>query len=475
MAKLEVEIIGDSRSLEKAFARSSKSAKSFNKDITAVGSKTKSGFSGLTRTVGLLTGGLGVAGLAGAAHAAFSEMEDSQRVAAQTAAVLKSTGSAANVSAKQVDDLAQSLLKKSGIDDETIKSGENLLLTFTNIRNEVGKGNDIFTQATKTATDMSVALGQDMKSSAIQLGKALNDPVKGITALRRVGVSFSKSQIDLIKHLVATGHTMEAQKVILAELHKEFGGSAAAAGKTLGGQLNVLRETLRNVGGEIAQKLAPTITRLLQRMNKWLSSSKNQKQIMDTVNSVVKTLTTGVNILRGAFGLLSKVVGGNTNAIKLLVAAYATWKIAKITSSVAGLASKFLTLGGNAKTAATEARGVGLAMKSLAGIGVITLGVELLIHKDAVDKAVSSFLDKHGLPGGTNRLTRAQANQQFGKLAGTFGLKTAERLTAPARRREPAIVVHGGVHVHGVTNPRELQDAITKNSRGRPVRRRGDP
>ena len=172
-------------------ARSSKSAKSFNKDITSAGSKTKSGFSGLTRTVGLLTGGLGVAGLAGAAHAAFSEMEDSQKVAAQTAAVLKSTGGAANVSAKQVDDLAQSLLNKSGIDDEAIKSGENLLLTFTNIRNEVGKGNDIFNQATKTCTDMSVALGQDMKSSAIQLGKALNDPVKGITALRRVGVSFS--------------------------------------------------------------------------------------------------------------------------------------------------------------------------------------------------------------------------------------------------------------------------------------------
>jgi hypothetical protein len=86
-----------------------------------------------------------------------------------------------------VGDLATAVSKKAGIDDEAIQSGENLLLTFTNVGNEVGKGNDIFSQATQTMTDMSVALGTDMKSSAIQLGKALNDPVQGISALQRIG------------------------------------------------------------------------------------------------------------------------------------------------------------------------------------------------------------------------------------------------------------------------------------------------
>ena len=76
-------------------------------------------------------------------------MGEAQKVSAQTRAVLKSTGKAAKVSAKQVDQLAEALMTKSGVDDEVIKSGENMLLTFTNIRNEVGKGNKIFTQATK--------------------------------------------------------------------------------------------------------------------------------------------------------------------------------------------------------------------------------------------------------------------------------------------------------------------------------------
>ena len=75
---------------------------------------------------------------------------------------------------------------------------------------------------------MSAALGQDMKSSSIQLGQALNDPIKGITALSRVGVSFTEQQKSQIKRMVETGDTMGAQKVILRELNREFKGSAEA-------------------------------------------------------------------------------------------------------------------------------------------------------------------------------------------------------------------------------------------------------
>jgi len=46
---------------------------------------------------------------------------------------------------------------------------------------------------------MSTAMGQDLKSSAIQLGKALNDPIQGVAALiarwRAVHPSSSKKQI----------------------------------------------------------------------------------------------------------------------------------------------------------------------------------------------------------------------------------------------------------------------------------------
>jgi hypothetical protein len=156
--------------------------------------------------------------------------------------------------------LAEALMHKSGVDDEAIQSGENLLLTFTNVQNQVGKGNDIFNQATSTMLDMSVALGQDTKSSAVQLGKALNDPIKGITALSRVGVSFTAGQKAQIKAMVDAGDTMGAQKIILAELNKEFGGSAEAAGKTLPGQISILKESFSNLAGELTATLVPALS-----------------------------------------------------------------------------------------------------------------------------------------------------------------------------------------------------------------------
>jgi phage-related minor tail protein len=103
-----------------------------------------------------------------------------------------------------------------------------MLLTFRNIRNEAGKGNDIFNRSTRVLLDMSKALGVDSSKAAIQLGKALNDPVKGITALRRVGVTFTEQQQKQIDTLVKSGRTLDAQKMILRELTKEFGGSAVA-------------------------------------------------------------------------------------------------------------------------------------------------------------------------------------------------------------------------------------------------------
>ena len=182
-----------------------------------------------------------------------------------TQQVIKTTGGAAHITAGQVDALATSISNKTGVDDDAVKSGENMLLTFTNVRNEVGKGNDIFNQATGIVTDMSVALGQDTKSSAIQLGKALNDPIKGITALQRVGVSFTDAQRKQIASLVKHGDTLGAQKVIMKELGREFGGAATAAADPM----QKLGTQLSNTGKSIAAQLLP----YLNKAADWISKS----------------------------------------------------------------------------------------------------------------------------------------------------------------------------------------------------------
>ena len=192
-----------------------------DKDITSFGSKVGSGFK---KALIPATGALLAMGVVG--KAAFANLQDGAKNAAQTEQVIKTTGGAANVTAKHVDELSMSLRRQAGVDDDLVHVGANMLLTFTNVRNEVGKGNDIFDRATATVLDMSTALGQDTKSSAIQLGKALNDPIKGVTALQRVGVSFTDAQKQQIKSMVESGNVMGAQKLILGELNKEFGGAS---------------------------------------------------------------------------------------------------------------------------------------------------------------------------------------------------------------------------------------------------------
>lgn len=181
------------------------------------------------------------------------------KVEAQTGAVLKSTGMKAGVTAKQIRSQADAIETLTGVESEAIQEGQNLLLTFTGIRNGVGKGNDIFNQTTQIMTDMSVALGTDAKGSAIQLGKALNDPIKGVSALSRVGVSFTDKQKSQIAALVKSGRVMDAQKIILKELNTEFGGSAKAAGGTFAGSLKKAQNAVGNAAESVVTSLLPAI------------------------------------------------------------------------------------------------------------------------------------------------------------------------------------------------------------------------
>lgn len=197
---------------------------------------------------------------------AIAEAQEAAKVTAQTEAVIKSMGGVANVTADHVGKLAESLSNKTAIDDEAIQGAENLLLTFGKVRNEVGKGNNIFDQATEAAVDMSVALGTDAKGAALQVGKALNDPLKGITALTRAGVSFTEQQKDQIKAMVASGDTLGAQKLILSELTKQFGGSAAAAATPM----DKLRVTFANFQETLGTALLPVINQVVGALSKFL-------------------------------------------------------------------------------------------------------------------------------------------------------------------------------------------------------------
>ena len=255
---------GDASSVETA-------ANQAGNAVDSVGSKAKSSGGGFSALQTIATGafmaiGEAAVNIAGSALSklgdfvagSIKEAADWNKVTAQTAAVVKSTGMAAGFTATQLGNMASNMSAASGqsiFSDDAILGSENVLATFTEI-----KGTS-FTGATQAVLDISQAMGTDLQSSAVQVGKALNDPIAGISALSRVGVTFSEDQKAMIKTMVETGDVAGAQQVILNELSKEFGGSAAAAVDTFAGQQIVLAEQFKNVQQSLGEALMPILMR----------------------------------------------------------------------------------------------------------------------------------------------------------------------------------------------------------------------
>ena len=254
--KVEVAIVGDASGVSRAFRQAEGAAGRFGKGgkLGSVGMGLLAGAAaGATVAIGQ--------GLVSAFRTGITEFSEAQKVSAQTAAALKSTGGAAGVTQKHIEDMASSLQKQTGLQDDAIQSSQNLLLTFTKISNA---GPDkIFDRATRATADLSVALGKDMNSSAMMVGKALNDPIKGVTALGRAGVQFTASQKATIKSLVDTGNVAGAQKMILKELETQVGGSAKAFGETTPGQIEKAKRSFEDLTQGVVTAVAPLAAAVL--------------------------------------------------------------------------------------------------------------------------------------------------------------------------------------------------------------------
>ena len=277
-------------------------SKRAEKDGSAVSTRFGLGFNGAFGGIVSRSAGLFVAGFAAIKGAQIfsgfiKDAAESEKIARITANAIKATGGAAHISADQVGELATSISNKTAIDDEQVQTAANMLLTFKNIRNEAGKGNDVFNQATQAAADLSVQFG-GIDGASKQLGKALNDPIKGTTALAKAGVTFTDQQKKQIETLVKSGDVLGAQKIILKEIEGQVGGAAAAAAdpmarlSVIGGNLaekfgGVLLPTVNRFAGFLSDKAAPALGALLEKADAF-TKSKGFQDFLASVESGAK-------------------------------------------------------------------------------------------------------------------------------------------------------------------------------------------
>lgn len=259
-----------------------------DKAINNLGKSIKAGSSAMVSNltkIGVVAGGALVA----ATTAGVQSLADLSRVQQQTAAVLASTKAVSGQTAESIRKLAEESENLTTVDDKVVQAGENMLLTFTNI------GADVFPSATKAMVDMAIAMnggsveGIDLSATAIQLGKALNDPIKGVTALRKVGVQLTAEQEKQIKAFMKAGKVSEAQKIILSELTTEFGNAGAAAGKDFGAGIRRLQDAGEDLTMALATGLMPVLTKAAQ----WLQTKLTSPSVMASIRSFGDDLARG--------------------------------------------------------------------------------------------------------------------------------------------------------------------------------------
>ena len=240
---------------------------------SVLGGASTGGLLKMAGALGVVAGGAFAAGkaivegLIGAAYKAIevggqmiSLAQEQAEAEQKLESVIRATGGAAGFTAEQLKQHAANLQNITTVGDETIIGVEALLATFRNVRG------DVFLDATEAALDMAHVMGGDADSAAKMLGKALNDPVRGMLAMSEANITFSQSQQDVIRDMVETGDVAGAQRVILDELANQVGGAASDAAGTFEGKMDQLKNRIGDVGERIGGVLISALEKLMPVM-----------------------------------------------------------------------------------------------------------------------------------------------------------------------------------------------------------------
>ena len=216
-------------------------------------------------------------------------------------ALLKATGNAAGLVGRDIEIMAEAIGKGTLASVQGARDAAGVLLTFKSITGET------FKETLKLTQDLAAVGFGSMQTAALQLGKALEEPEIGLSALRRVGVSFTEQQKEQIKVLAMTGRQMEAQAIIIKTLKEQVGGAGEGAAGGLAGAYDTLKENL----------------------NLFFERSASGKRIVDFLTNSINKLSEAlgnqvlqITKLPDSANELETLFKNNEDALKILEKAY---------------------------------------------------------------------------------------------------------------------------------------------------------
>lgn len=357
------------------------SAKGFNEELDKIEKKTDD-LQGHLGTLNKVSA-VGFAALVGTIGLTVRAFGEAEQVTLKQNAILKATGGIAGITSQELNKMATALQDQTSFGDEAVKSGQNMLLTFTRI------GKDVFPQATQAVLDLATKMGGDTVGAASALGKALQDPTEGISRLRREGITFTKEQEAQIFVMQKTGQTAAAQKIILDELSSRIGGLAQASAQGTG-QFKALGEVFGDIAENVGGQFAPALSSGAKQLREFLIGIRDNEGAAGTFAAILAGLT-------GTFGTL--LVVGTATAL------FIKFKAALEAANIAIGATRLAVIG---LTAAT-------------GIGLLITGLSLVyVHWNTVWPAITGIVK-----GSVELITRLLSGLGT-TLKGAFTVDTAK-------------------------------------------------
>jgi hypothetical protein len=239
--------------------------------------------------------GIALGALAVAGGKAIAAAEEAAAANAKLSQVYSSMGYEENTQAAL--DYADALSKQIGVDDEVIKGAQTKLATFS----EVAKSTETMARATSLAADLSAAGFGSMESASVMLGKAIQDPIKGLTAMTRVGVTFTKQQEEQITALVESGKAAEAQGIILDAVATQVGGVAEASA-TSSAKLGV---AFGEISESVGTALLPAMEAVMPYFMDFATWAQENGSLLAGIGAVIAGLASVILVLAGALKALA--------------------------------------------------------------------------------------------------------------------------------------------------------------------------
>lgn len=315
----------DSAAFQKGLTGAQKTLRKFDRDMQKMAAGFKS--VGQSLTVGLT---LPIVAFGAASLKAAQESADAF---GQVEAALKSMGGASGKTMVELQASAKALQNMAAIDDdEILRNVTANLLTFGKV------AGPSFDRAQVAIVDLATRLKMELQPATILVGKALNDPIKGLTAMSRAGIQFTEAQKATIKSMVAMGNVAGAQGIILTELERQFGGAAKAAANANPYQkLKVaFGELSETVGAKLLPVILPLInglTGLLQRFDGLSPAMQKFALIGAAIAAAIGPALIGIGMLLSALGSIAAFMAGPTFA--LIAAAF--WPVTLAVAAVVGV------------------------------------------------------------------------------------------------------------------------------------------